>query len=355
MARGLPFAAVEELFKAAFVEAARRAQPESAGGRIVSRVATATGLTRREVTRLVDAGEQADGPAPVRPSPATQVFTRWRADPALRDRRGRAKALPRQGPAPSFEALARSVTQDVHPRSLLDELCRLGLAEVVDDEVRLLRESVVAGRDSERAFAFLGSNVGDHLRAGVANVLAETPPHLEQAVFADELSAESIAAFREIAKTQWQALLAAAVPKLQALIDADAKADRTPRSARPDRPLYLSRRDERSAGRAPAGGWRDPARSEAPPSGAKGSLMHTRPLFARARALASWLLVGVLAAGCGGGVDSGGTGVQPTSFASGPITGFGSVIVNTVHYDDGNATVRDGSGALRSSTTCAWA
>jgi len=78
--------------------------------------------------------------------------------------------------------------------------------------------------------------------------------------------------------------------------------------------------------------------------------MHSRPLFARARALASWLLVGVLAAGCGGGVDSGGTGVQPTSFASGPITGFGSVIVNTVHYDDGSATVRDGSGALRSSS-----
>ena len=46
-------------------------------------------------------------------------------------------------------------------------------------------------------------------------------------MFADELSAESIAAFRDIAKTQWQALLAATVPKLQALIDADAKADRT--------------------------------------------------------------------------------------------------------------------------------
>jgi len=230
VARGLPFAAVEEMFKAAFVEAARRAQPESAGPRIVSRIATATGLTRREVTRLVAAPEEGAGsgaPAPPRPSPATQVFTRWRADPALCDRRGRPRPLPRQGPAPSFESLARSVTQDVHPRSLLDELCRLGLAAVVDDEVRLVRESVVAGRDSERAFAFLGSNVGDHLRASVANVLAETPPHLEQAVFADELSAESIAAFRDIAKTQWQALLAATVPKLQALVDADAAADRT--------------------------------------------------------------------------------------------------------------------------------
>ena len=229
VARGLPFAAVEEMFKAAFVEAARRAQPESAGPRIVSRIATATGLTRREVTRLVAAPQEGAGsgaPAPPRPSPATQVFTRWRADPALCDRRGQPRPLPRQGPAPSFEALARSVTQDVHPRSLLDELCRLGLAEVVGDEVRLLRERVVAGRDSARAFAFLGSNVGDHLRAGVANVLAETPRHVEQAVFADELSDESIAAFDEIARTQWQALLAATVPKLQALIDADAAAGR---------------------------------------------------------------------------------------------------------------------------------
>ncbi|HEY5321688.1 MAG TPA: hypothetical protein VIK58_02600, partial [Caldimonas sp.] len=117
------------------------------------------------------------------------------------------------------------------------ELCRLGLAEVVDDEVRLLRESVVAGRDSERAFAFLGSNVGDHLRASVANVLAETPPHLEQAVFADELSAESIAAFRDIAKTQWLALLAATVPKLQALVDAEATSDR-PRDRRVRIGLY---------------------------------------------------------------------------------------------------------------------
>ena len=226
VARGVPFATIEGLLKAAFVEAAAKAQPATAGQRIVSRVATATGLTRREVARLIEVPR---GSAPVRPSPATQVFTRWRADPKLRDRRGRAIALPRQGPAPSFEALARSVTQDVHPRSLLDELCRLGLAVERDDTVELVRDSVVAKGDSERAYAFLGSNVGDHLRASVANVLADAPPHLEQAVFADELCEESMAAFREIAKTQWQALLAATVPALQALVDADAAKGAGPR------------------------------------------------------------------------------------------------------------------------------
>jgi hypothetical protein len=223
VSRGLPFASLEDLLKAAFVEAARRAQPESAGQRIVSRIATATGLTRREVTRLLEAPR---GLPPTRPSPATQVFTRWRADPELRDKRGRVVALRRQGSAPSFEALARSITQDVHPRSLLDELCRLGLAVEEGDFVRLARDSIVAASDSERAYGFLASNVGDHMRAGVANVLADPPPHIEQAVFADELSAESMAGFREIAKAQWQAVLAATVPALQALVDADAAAGR---------------------------------------------------------------------------------------------------------------------------------
>ena len=49
-------------------------------------------------------------------------------------------------------------------------------------------------------------------------------------------------------------------------------------------------------------------------------------------------LVGVLAllgAGCGGGVDSGGTGTGHTStLAVGPISGFGSIIVNGVRFDD---------------------
>ncbi len=224
VARGLPIATVDELLRTAFVDAARRAQPASAGARIVSRVATATGLTRREVTRLLlDTGSA----AAVRPSPATQVFTRWQSDPSLKKRRGGPMALPRSGPAPSFEMLARSVTQDVHPRSILEELLRLGLVAVDGEQVTLRADRVTAGGDSERGYRFLAGNVGDHLRAGVANVLAEgTPPHVEQAVFADELSAESMAAFRALAAAQWQVLLAAAVPALQALVDADEAAGR---------------------------------------------------------------------------------------------------------------------------------
>lgn len=52
-----------------------------------------------------------------------------------------------------------------------------------------------------------------------------------------------------------------------------------------------------------------------------------------------------------GGVDSGGTGVgqsgQPT-YAAGPITGFGSIVVNGVHYDESAAEIVDDEDRLRS-------
>ncbi len=49
-----------------------------------------------------------------------------------------------------------------------------------------------------------------------------------------------------------------------------------------------------------------------------------------------WLratLLLVLLGGCGGGVDSGGTGGAAV-YASGPVNGFGSIVVNGVHFDD---------------------
>ena len=59
-----------------------------------------------------------------------------------------------------------------------------------------------------------------------------------------------------------------------------------------------------------------------------------------------WIAVsvclGVLAA-CGGGVGTGGTG----AFASGPISGFGSIIVNDVVYDDTLARIEDDTGSMR--------
>lgn len=222
VAHGLPFAQAEELFKRAFVRAARdaRASTGADARRDVSQVSLATGVNRREVTRIT---AELQPRAVQRPSHATRLFTRWVADKALRGRNGRPKALPRQGPAPSFESLAQSITRHVHPRTLLEELIRLGLAELSVDgtQVRLLQEQFVPRENDKRLFALLGANVGDHLAAAAANVQQGDQRHFEQAVFTDELSDESAAQVRVLAKKQWAALMAAVVPELERLIDAD--------------------------------------------------------------------------------------------------------------------------------------
>ncbi len=64
--------------------------------------------------------------------------------------------------------------------------------------------------------------------------------------------------------------------------------------------------------------------------------------------LGSFLMLVACLPGCGG-VGSGGTGNgATTSYTEGPITGFGSVIVNGVRYDDTAARVQDGDGISRS-------
>ena len=224
--RGVPYAEVVELLKQSYVEAARDVHPGVAAGRAVSRISATTGLNRREVTRLMQKGD--DGAPPARPSPPTQAFTRWLTDPALRDADGAPLALPVSGPAPSFEALAQSITRDVHPRTLLEELTRLGLARVDEvNRVHLVDKAFVPRADVDRMLAFLGANVGDHLRAAVENVLADGSRQFEQALFADELSQDSLAEVRALVSAEWQRLLHAVAPALQALVDADKAADRT--------------------------------------------------------------------------------------------------------------------------------
>jgi Family of unknown function (DUF6502) len=237
VAKGLPFAVAEELFKQAFVEAAR-ATPQDGAAPTVSRVATATGLTRREVARLA---QDTPTPAAERPSLANQVFTLWQGERIRRDRRGRVKPLPRLGPAPSFEALAQSVTRDVHPRTLLDELCRLGLARIDEDadHVHLVQDAFVPRDDTARMLDFLGNNVGDHLAASVANALGEQRKHFEQAVFATELSDESIDAAKKLVNAQWRALMAAIVPELEALVEGDREAKTRNRTHRAQRRLRI--------------------------------------------------------------------------------------------------------------------
>ena len=226
LANGITFATADEVLKRAFVQEANALQPGAPEHGKVSRISTATGINRREVTRLT----KLEAPERTTKQPlASEIQARWMTDHCYRNQNGAPSTLNRLGPAPSFEALAQTVTRDVHPRSVLDELIRLDLVSYDEklDLVSLIRNDYVPRGDSRQMLAFLGDNVGDHLNAAIANVLHNGSNHLEQAVFADELSAESIEIILPLANSHWKALREEMVPVITTLIEADKLAGRS--------------------------------------------------------------------------------------------------------------------------------
>jgi hypothetical protein len=223
--KGISIQMIEEQLRKAFVQAAHQVHDHLPSHRLTSRISATTGLTRREVMRLEN--QPVREREPYR-SPITELFMRWLADPALRNASGHPRPLPRHGAAPSFEALAKSVTRDVHSRTLLEELCRLRLVkfDVATDTVHMLQEAFVPRGDWARMVGYLGDNVGDHLRAATANVLGSGNEELEQAIFADELSAKSLAQARTMMMQQWRDMLQEMTPRLEELMAADRLAGR---------------------------------------------------------------------------------------------------------------------------------
>jgi hypothetical protein len=144
-----------------------------------------TGLQRRDVIRLK--GFEPRGP---RPNHLARLIALWQTGPAYSS-----APLPKNGPAPSFEALAREVRRDVHPRTMLDTLIATETVALDPDSqmVRLLKTSYQPLAGSDDQVAYLSRNLGDHMQAAVENVLGRAPPHFERAVHYSNLTEAQVA------------------------------------------------------------------------------------------------------------------------------------------------------------------
>ena len=190
--------------KSVFAEQARLELLRTGRNDTDSAISLLSGVHRKDVREWRVNGLAGRGSRDV--SVSSRVFAHWVQDPLYRDRRRHPKPLPRLGPAPSFETLARSVTQDLHPYTLLTELIRLGLVQV---QVVKGQEMVVPNRDgfvpppgSRELLELFGANLADHSAAAVGNLLGQ-PARLEQSVFAEGLRADSVEKLSELARKLW--------------------------------------------------------------------------------------------------------------------------------------------------------
>jgi hypothetical protein len=109
-----------------------------------SRIAAATGLTRKDVRML--SGLLKSGPIVAKREVAKQRTTRvlhgWCTDPEYLNRRGDPVRLTINGPRLSFHALVRRYGGDVTPVSVLKELLRSGAVSRSDDNQFAVRKQI---------------------------------------------------------------------------------------------------------------------------------------------------------------------------------------------------------------------
>jgi hypothetical protein len=191
-----------------------------------SSLSTLTSIHRKDVREWRAVGQP-------RPQAKTfgavmEVFTRWANDPDYCDQQGRPRVLERTGGPGSFEALAASASRDVHPRTLLQELIRLGVARREEgggngssDKVSLCMDAFVPKEGSAEMLQLFADNVGDHLAAAAHNLKASATPMLEQSVFADGLRPESVDALNNLARQIWSNVFHDVVREATALSDQD--------------------------------------------------------------------------------------------------------------------------------------
>src|SRR5512145_1837409 len=123
---GLPLPAFVELAKRAYVEVALTDFAIPGRKPSVSRAALLTGLTRKEVQRLVEGQGPGAAETALPENRAARVVAGWVRDADFHWPDGEPAPLRFDGVEPTFSTLVRRHSGDVPPRAVLDELLRVG-------------------------------------------------------------------------------------------------------------------------------------------------------------------------------------------------------------------------------------
>lgn len=229
VANGVTYPQFTTALKKAFLRAAHAEIVAENRKATDSAVSLRSGVHRKDVRALAADGSRPTSLADRARSLPDEVFMCWTNDPKYLDADGLPRELPLRSRTPdelSFDQLSQSISSDFHSRSILEELVRLGLAEVRGETVRLRMTSFVPREGFSEALQFMSTAIADHLAAAARNIRSiqneSTPPFLDQSIYADTLSAESVTELQRLSRRIWES----ALRRMYALADERIKIDR---------------------------------------------------------------------------------------------------------------------------------
>lgn len=206
---GVPFAAFEELAKHVYVQVALDDFGIPGKKPTLSRASILTGLTRKDVQRLVAEAAPERAGQDEGYGRAARVLTGWARDGAFQTRDGQPALLdPAEGEA-SFAELVRRYSGDMPARAMLDELLRVGaVREHADRRLELITHAYVPQGGEPEKLAILGGDVADLIATIDHNLQhGATDPRFQRKVMYRNYPAALLPAFRKLSAAQSQALL----------------------------------------------------------------------------------------------------------------------------------------------------
>ena len=196
--QGVTAPAFYKIVKQAYVDAAVASLGDGATD---SRTSIITGVHRRDVKALRSNTNPDNEVVRQKVSRLATIVGRWMSEPDYLDEQGDPKTLPRTAPeGASFDGLVQSVSKDIRPRTILDELIRQGLAVEDGGDITLSADALVGPADIGQQIHFFERNLADHLSAAVSNLSAEDPAFFERAAFYNALSDAAVDDIEAVAR-----------------------------------------------------------------------------------------------------------------------------------------------------------
>ena len=176
----------------------------------ISRVAILSGLTRKEVQRIVNIDPALDAEGDARYNRASRVVAGWVRDAQFADAAGEPRILALAGDgAPGFAELVKRYSGDVPARAMLDELLRVGaVARDADGGIRLLSRVYIPHASNADKLQILGSDVADLIRTIDHNLQhGSAAPLFQRKAMYDNVPLEALPRLRALGAKHAQRLI----------------------------------------------------------------------------------------------------------------------------------------------------
>lgn len=206
---GVSYGTFADIAKRQYIEVALNEFSIEGRKQSVSRVSVITGLTRKEVRRVIGLDQAEEDQISDRYNRAARVVAGWRRDKDFLDRQGNPMDLSISGGANSFQGLVRRYSGDIPYRAVLDELDAAGSVERLDeDRVRLIHRAYLPKADESMKLHILGVDTALLIDTIDHNLnMKHQPPRFQRKVLYDNLPAEALPEFRRLSSKAGQALL----------------------------------------------------------------------------------------------------------------------------------------------------